>query len=133
MSDTEEDASTQVAAGGGATGRVDKEEGDKKDEGKEGEVLGKRVRVKKWNAVAFWSYGQSTAPHRTPSLHSSTPPPPPLIAAAISLISPLRCCAVVWPCVDIENDTCAMSEPTPLTSSSFLPPLHFPSSTRPLL
>jgi hypothetical protein len=61
MSDTEEDVGKaaggrkdEAAAGGSALER--KEDG--KEEGKEGDVIGKRVRVKRWNAVAFWSYGQ---------------------------------------------------------------------------
>jgi len=48
MSDTEEDGSKAVGGAGAQTGG--------KEDGKEGEVVGKRVRVKKWNAVAFWSY-----------------------------------------------------------------------------
>ena len=86
MSDTEEDGGQSSAAG--SVPRPDKDEGDKKDEGKEGEVLGKRVRVKKWNAVAFWSYGQhcSDTTSRWTSLpHHPTSPPHP----HLSLLSPL--------------------------------------------
>jgi len=53
MSDTEEES---AQTGGAAAGARVEDGGDKKEEGKEGEVIGKRVRVKKWNAVAFWSY-----------------------------------------------------------------------------
>ena len=33
-------------------------------------MLGKRVRVKKWNAVAFWSYGQSRTRRVAPSVRA---------------------------------------------------------------
>jgi len=54
MADHDDDVDAKMASG--KTDNERKEDGQA-GEGKEGgEAMGKRVRVKKWQAVAFWSY-----------------------------------------------------------------------------